>query len=183
MAIHQTKMWSENTVSYKLINYQWTRHFFSVFIQGILDITYMLNGKNNHKSISQCHGKSATTYDINKSYIMCMYINTSIHWLVLCYGTLKIDALLLIQCKGCVKMVKILYQDMQPSKTKWGSFALEMSCWMTTKEMKLLFSCHLLRCASYQCLWRLSSTASKLQTFIILLYKRLALSNSNNICN
>lgn len=96
----------------------------------------MLNGKNNHKSISQCHGKSATTYDINKSYIVCMYINTSIHWLALCYGTLKIDALLLIQCKGCVKMVKILYQDMQPSKTKWGSFALEMSCWMTTKEMK-----------------------------------------------
>lgn len=108
---------------------------------------------------------------------MCMYINTSIHWPVLCYGTLKIDALLLIQCKGCVQMVKILYQDMQPYKTKWGSFALEMSCWMTTKEMKLLFSCHLLRCASYQCLWRLSSTASKLQTFFILLYKRLALSN------
>lgn len=85
--------------------------------------------------------------------------------------------------QGCDQMVKILYQDMQPYKTKWGSFALEMSCWMTTKEMKLLFSCHLLRCASYQCLWRLSSTASKLQTFIILLYKRLALSNSNNICN
>lgn len=63
----------------------------------------MVNAKNNHKSMSQCHGKSATTYDVNKSYIVCMYINISVHWLVLRYGKLKIDAMLLIQGKGRVK--------------------------------------------------------------------------------
>lgn len=52
---------------------------------------------------------------INQIYSVYVYTD---QFLRLCYGTLKIDALLLIQCKGCVQMVKILYQDMQPYKTK-----------------------------------------------------------------